>query len=153
MEKEITDGYATALMRFNKAIKHLKHPEHLSFSEMMVIGSIFEITKNDPETKEVKMSDISKKLALSKPAVTQSISKLVETGFLKREVSDTDRRVINVSFTDEGACFFKESKDELLNKLDYVFSILGKEKSEQFFMLLNELTEILTEYREKGNDQ
>ncbi len=49
-----------------------------------------------------KPSDIAKEVFLSQATVTSIVDRLSKAGFVRREKSDEDRRVINIYLTDKG---------------------------------------------------
>lgn len=53
------------------------------------------------------MSDVAKKLNITVGTLTVAINKLVRKGYVKRERSSSDRRVVNVSLTNKGRVLYR----------------------------------------------
>jgi DNA-binding MarR family transcriptional regulator len=56
------------------------------------------------------ISEIGRRLCISKPNMTGLIDKLVKEGHAQRLPDDEDRRIINVEITEEGRKFLYESR-------------------------------------------
>lgn len=66
-----------------------------SFSQVMVLETLH-------RAREMRMTELANFLGLSKANATGLIDRLVTRGLVRRERSDQDRRVVNVSLTAEG---------------------------------------------------
>ncbi|MGL4606969.1 MAG: MarR family winged helix-turn-helix transcriptional regulator [Eubacteriaceae bacterium] len=88
---------------FNSILKveeaMLKHSEtlDLSISEMHLIESV---GKKNSVGKTI--SDIAQDLGITLPSVTIAINKLLKKGYVKKEKSELDGRVVNVHLTEKG---------------------------------------------------
>jgi len=58
---------------------------------------------------ELKLSDISRRIHLSKAGITKMVDRLEDAGFVKRIRSKTDRRVIVAGLTKRGAVVLERS--------------------------------------------
>lgn len=91
-------------------------------------GSILTaLYKNDGQ---LHMKDISDKISRSKSTVTQLVDKLIEAGYVKKEIADDDRRVHNIVLTEKGWSFqgyFKEISQEVNEVFFQNFSELEQE--------------------------
>lgn len=77
------------------------------------------------------ISEIGKKLMISKPNMTSHIDKLVSEGMVKRIPNQKDRRVIKISITQEGYDYIKESRIFVNNNIKNNLSPLNSEELEQ----------------------
>jgi MarR family 2-MHQ and catechol resistance regulon transcriptional repressor len=59
---------------------------------------------------QLPISEIGRKLYISKPNMTPLIDKLVEDGCVKRSRSDEDRRIVNIKITEKGKKFLFEAR-------------------------------------------
>lgn len=85
------------------------------------------------------MSDLGKKLSVSKSNITMLVEKLVDLDFVKRIYDDKDRRSITVALTDKGRLFLKE----LMNSIESSFYERLKVLSDEDLALLkNSLSSI-----------
>ena len=67
-----------------------------SFSQVMVLQTLL-------HQKEMKMTELSTFLGLSKANATGLVDRLVKRGLIERDRSETDRRVVRVRLTQAGA--------------------------------------------------
>lgn len=88
---------------FNNILKFeeelLKHSANidLSINEMHLVEYVGK-NKNDGKT----ISDLAQILNITLPSVTIAINKLVKKGYVRKEKSSTDGRVVYVRLTDKG---------------------------------------------------
>lgn len=54
------------------------------------------------------MSDVAEKIDVTLPSITRNITTLEENGYLRKEESTKDKRVINIILTDKGVALYKE---------------------------------------------
>ena len=71
---------------------------------------------------ELKMSDMAKTLGVTKSAVTGMTDRLIRDGFLKRERSQSDRRIVWLKLTEKGNSL---SRKLVKNKLDIMRSFFA----------------------------
>jgi DNA-binding MarR family transcriptional regulator len=68
------------------------------------------------------MSEIGKKLAMSKPNVTSLVDKIVAEEWAERLPDENDRRIINIRITEKGIqafdSFKRDMSDEMYRKLE-----------------------------------
>ena len=68
----------------------------------------YEVIRLLEERGTLHMAEIGDKLLISRPQVTLLVNKLVKLGIAERQIAPEDRRIINVSLTDEGKTFIKD---------------------------------------------
>jgi DNA-binding MarR family transcriptional regulator len=73
------------------------------------------------------VSEIGKKLIISRPNMTPLIDKLIKEGLVKRLPSQEDRRIINIDLTDYGQRFLEEHQKMMTNYLKERLSSLSDE--------------------------
>jgi len=88
------------------------------------------------ENSEKSMSEISLMSGLEKSSFTRSIDYLVKNGFLTRNSSDIDRRIIKLSLTDKGISAAKIIKNDFDNFLDSLISDFSENEKNEFFASL-----------------
>jgi len=91
------------------------------------------------------LSDISKRLGITKSTTTGLIRRLEVAGYLVREKSKKDKRVYVVQITQEGTNIIENVIKNRVKLMEKVYEKLGeKEKSIE---ILNEINKILNEKR------
>lgn len=90
---------------------------------------------------KITVSDLAKRLNLSKPAVTQKVNELERLGMITKKQSDIDKRVFYISLSES----VKEScsKSKMATIMDAVDKNFSKEKKEVFEEILKFMTEYI----------
>src|SRR5258708_39507970 len=102
-----------AFMQFNKAGWQHRSVAGCKPSEIWVL---FCIKKGvNPETPEMKVSDISKLLHVTSPAVTQMIKGLEANGLVERNIDPTDRPAVGIKLTEKGEMLTKHDRDAFVS--------------------------------------
>lgn len=89
--ENIISVYPLLYKTISRPIKH----QSITPGGMFVLGSL-------KRHGQLSMSDIGKCLAMPKPHVTVIVDKLIEEGFVERQSDPNDRRIINISITENG---------------------------------------------------
>jgi DNA-binding MarR family transcriptional regulator len=92
----------------------------------------------------LSMSDIGRRLGISRPNTTFLVKRLIEEGKLQREYDKRDRRIIKVSVTPAGKEFIRGYKKKVLEHLRKGLSELSAEEVEDLGASLDRLKDILT---------
>ncbi len=74
------------------------------------------------------ISEIGKKLLLSRPNMTAHLDKLVAEGMVERIPDETDRRVINIGITPKGLDYIKVSRTWVKNNIKETLKVLNHEE-------------------------
>jgi DNA-binding MarR family transcriptional regulator len=88
-------------------------------------------------------SKIGEKLIIAKAQMTHLIDKLVELGYVKREMGSSDRRTFNITITDTGRKVLDEQDNLVINAVSEVMSELTEKELESLSSALINLRDIL----------
>lgn len=134
-QQEIIQQLKSSFTRFAKAEWRQKSVRGLNRSELRLLFCI--MANTDEGNPKIKVSDISKKLLVTTPTVTQLIKKLIADGLVERTVDPDDRRSVGIELTPKGEEIAKEA-DELFNQhLGGLVEHLGEEQSRNLADLLS----------------
>ena len=86
---------------------------------------------------------IGEKLLIAKAQMTHLIDKLVELGFVKREMCSDDRRTINLTLTEKGRKVLDEQDNLVINAVKDNVASLSDEEMETLSNSLRNLRDIL----------
>ncbi len=86
---------------------------------------------------------IGEKLLVAKAQMTHLIDKLVELGFVKREMGSDDRRTFNITLTDKGRQVLEEQDNLVINAMQENMSSLTDKELEDLSKSLRKLRDIL----------
>jgi DNA-binding MarR family transcriptional regulator len=89
------------------------------------------------------VSEIGRRLYISKPYMTALIDTLIEGGFVERQPDLADRRVINITITEQGKRHLKQSITLYKNELKTLLSGLDDKDLEKLCSSLESLKAIL----------
>jgi DNA-binding MarR family transcriptional regulator len=89
------------------------------------------------------MSEIGRRLYISKPYMTALIDTLIKEGLVERQPDLADRRVINISITEQGKKHLKQSITLYKNDLKDLLSTLNDDDLEGLCSSLESLKAIL----------
>ncbi|QHW31398.1 MarR family transcriptional regulator [Paenibacillus rhizovicinus] len=123
-----------ALTRFAKAEWRQKPIHGLTRSDIRILYCIMECEKTG--NRKPRISDISKKLLVTTPTVTQLIKKLIEEELIERTVDPDDRRSVGIELTEKGKAVAKEADAHIKQSLGGLVDFLGLEESEHLADLL-----------------
>jgi DNA-binding MarR family transcriptional regulator len=104
----------------------------LGFAQMVVI----DVLRRDGE---LKMSDMAKILGVTKSAVTGITDRLIRDGFLTRERSDRDRRVVWMRLTKKGSFLSKKFYKNKLNFMRSIFSKISKKDKISYLKIIRKI--------------
>lgn len=94
------------------------------------------------------ISEIALHMGFSKPSVTDAVKKLEKMGFVTKERSDNDRRVVHVLLTDTGDQFRIAKERTLKHYEDFIQSSLDAKEAAQFEHILEKL---VTAFKDHNN--
>ena len=95
------------------------------------------------------MSEIGRRLGLSKPHMTSLIDAMVNEGLVKRQPDDKDRRIINIIITKKGCTFLHNSRKMLKENLKKNLSSLSSSDCELLANSLENIRKVLLKLDEK----
>lgn len=129
-------------------LKKLYFPEEwisldLKFSKFELFALLF----LDRE-KEATMSELVEYINCPMSTATGIVDRLVRKGFVERQRSDTDRRVVVVALTEEGARFAAGIKDMVFGYLNMLMEELTEEEKQ---FLLGIAIKVMNSLQEKFN--
>jgi DNA-binding MarR family transcriptional regulator len=95
------------------------------------------------ENNEKSMSEISLMTGLEKSSFTRSVDYLVQNGFITRNSSGNDRRIIKLSLTNKGNKAAKLIKNDFDIYLDSLMSNFSKKEKDKFFKSLTTISKYI----------
>lgn len=123
--------------------KKLLHPSDC-FLKKDISPSHFHILAILKEAGKMSVSEIGKKLSISKPNMTPLIDKLVEEKMVERLPNSEDRRIINIALTSKGMEYIDLLKEQLANSMKSKLTFLSTEELEELSSSLQSIKNILS---------
>lgn len=110
-----------------------------------------EFLHTDKNCKKVNISEISKNLSITPPSTTEFVKSLINKGYLEKNISQNDKRSIEITLTENGKKIVKDLQD-YFNSLFYgIIERLGKEQSDILIELLTIVNNYFNEWYEIQN--
>lgn len=91
----------------------------------------------------LRMTDVSRRLMISKPAATQAVARMVDHGLLERVSDENDRRVVYIRPTESGKRLFESELEKKLALTDRVVARMGEENANALVERLNQFFDAL----------
>ena len=134
-----------ALMQFKRAGWQQTAPLGYKPSELRVLFCLGKGLRPDThemesdlrsDMREMKVSEISKRLHVTPPTVTQLIKGLEANGLVERNVDPVDRRAVGIKLTEKGEKITGVAVNDFLASITGLIEYLGEEESDQLAELL-----------------
>jgi len=93
---------------------------------------------------EVIMSQISDYINAPLSTTTGLVNRLVKNGYLQRERSDEDRRIVAIQLTDQGKSMMTEVKVTIGSYLERINAVLSAEERQDIFRIFMKIIEALS---------
>lgn len=100
----------------------------------------------------VRVSELSSRMHVTSPSVTQLVTSLEERGYVTRTMDREDRRSVNVSITEKGNEVTKQAEEHLMAMLKGLVDYLGEDKSLAMVEIMNDIFKYFKQGMNKGVD-
>jgi DNA-binding MarR family transcriptional regulator len=98
------------------------------------------------------ISEIGKRLFISRPYMTRLIDSLIAEGLIERQYNIEDRRVINITITAAGRRYFREGRDRLKVRMREILSALPDDDVRELSAALSRVRQILQKLADDRQD-
>ena len=136
MHSEETYSLYALLERLMKLVRSQAFGDSETTGTLAALTLLFQ-GKNFEKDVPVRMTDVSKRMMISKPAATQIVNRMVDRGLMERLSDESDRRVVYIQATETGRAFYEEKMDRNLTLVDRVVARMGEEEANSLTVLLN----------------
>ena len=138
MEKQIHNPTAQKLMRafmqFHRVQAHQRNFANCTPGEIRTLFCIRNgATAGNPE---MKVSEISKRLQVTSPTVTQLLKGLEANGLVERRIDPADRRAVGITLTKRGELVVVKAAEAFSASFEGLIEYLGEEESDRLADLL-----------------
>lgn len=128
--KKIREFYRTLKKEFNQILES----EGMTNGEFLMLKSIV-------QSGERKVSEMAKELGVSLPYITSLSDKMVKKGFIEREQSKEDRRIVVLKLTKEGRKKYSRLDRLILKYLETGFDRLSDQELLTFDKILKKVSD------------
>jgi len=152
--KEVKNDHAQKLLKafsqFRKIHWKPPHVKELKPSEFMVVHTVKNAFMDG--TEGLMVSEISDRLNIARPTVTQLVNSLQKKGILDKHNDEKDKRAVRISLSDEGKSLAKQGAEAFYHRFEGLSNYLGEKKSDELAELLQEVFDYFSEINKPRKD-
>lgn len=134
------------MFRFNRSRRPSVSVPGLTPKEIYVLKII---SSEEPLEPGIKVSDLSAKLNVSNPMVTQAVNSLEGAGLVERIGDPHDRRVVRIKVTEKGEEVISQVSEQILADIQGLVSYLGEADARELVRLLDKASDYMTDPQEQ----
>ena len=153
MYAEATKYLYSLMARIGKIV-HMQqldeNGEEVYSNDIALLALLVSLEETDTPVR-LRMTDVSRAMAISKPAATQMVNHLVKSGLVERTQSSSDRRVVYIQATPEGRSTFEHVMKSRMVYIERAVHRIGVERAALLGNLLNEFVDALVTVTEEEN--
>jgi DNA-binding MarR family transcriptional regulator len=153
MEEHIHNPTAQKLMRafmqFHRVEAHQRNFDDCTPGEIRMLFFLRYAAKSG--NPEMKVSEISKRLHVTSPTVTQLLKGLEANGLVERHIDPTDRRAVGITLTKRGELVVVKASEAFEASFEGLIEYLGEEDSNRLADLLEKVSRYYSEKMTGGN--
>lgn len=154
MEPTTSDNLSTRLLgcffRFGRTPWHMVPAAGLSRTETSILLTIDRAMHHN---KKLRISDLSTRMRVSSPTITQHINNLEGQGFVTRTQAADDKRAVHLSLTAKGFEALQSHRDAMEKNFSELVETLGAENAELLIKLLTETSDFFDRKRNSYEDE
>lgn len=133
----------------NPMFRRLFFHHKMNFKGHKMPPSNYRVLKILRKCGAIPMSEIGRKVYISRPNMTSLIDKLVEEGLAERAQDENDRRVIKIAITKKGEESLWKWSEKHHSKMKDKLSVLSEEDLENLYESLETIKAILNKLADK----
>jgi DNA-binding MarR family transcriptional regulator len=134
LQSDTAQKLLQAFMQFRKTGWHEKKINGFNPSEFKVLATIERGLKDQKDV--MKISEISQKLQVTPPTVTQIINTLEREGLVERTFDPEDRRAVKIKLTQKGLEATSHARSVFSETFTGLIDFLGEKESDHLADLL-----------------
>ena len=96
---------------------------------------------------QVKVSDLSDTLGIPRPGVTRTVKEMEDKGYLKKEISEEDRRITYLFITEQGKKLSEKYNEQVFDELLSLAQDISEEDAECTIRTIHKIYEMMSERR------
>ncbi len=146
-KQELVQDLLTSFKQFPKMLNKRNNTGQKR-SEIMVLLCIGKSGEG-----EMKVSEISRRLHVKAPTVTQLVNELESKGQIERITRPSDRRFVWIRVTEAGEKVIRKAEQEIQNTYNGLIEYLGEEETRQLITSLNKVHDYFIERFDKAEQE
>ena len=140
---------------FNDGFVHLFNESMRLEEDVIITDEYSDLTNNEMHVIDAvgpeggKMSTVSGKLRITMGSLTTSMNGLVNKGYVDRQRSEEDRRVVNVRLTEKGLRAYDKHREYHIQMVDAMIRTMDEEEIPVLAKALTGLKEFFYQYKKE----
>ena len=147
VEKQRNERYLSRIYELLKKPEKMELNEYkprFNNSEMRLLG---EVIKERQEGRKIISTELSKRLGITRSAVSQMVNKLEERNVLKRSPSATDKKIAYVELAAEAEKAYVEEHEKCCAFMGKLIEKFGQERLDELLSLNEEFLSLVEELK------
>ncbi|MGN1344750.1 MAG: MarR family winged helix-turn-helix transcriptional regulator [Traorella sp.] len=141
------------MMILRKKIIQLQLSKTLSHSMFQLLETIqsnssIEIIQGE-QVEVMHGNDLYEIFHITRPAMSKLIKECEKKNYVKKYISDKDKRYIKLSLTDEGKRVLLIAKNEINESMNWFFQQFDESELIEFVRMLHKINDVLDEFSKK----
>ena len=112
---------------------------------------IEQIARLSQENRDVRVSDISEMLDVTRPGITAVLRELTEMGYVAKSRDDVDSRVVYVALTEKGWALYRRVVEDYHQHLTEVLSEIGDEGAQELARMIRRVKSLISQDTKNRN--
>jgi DNA-binding MarR family transcriptional regulator len=144
MEQAEKEKLLVALHSLKKSQTWFSSIGGISRGEYFLLHRIFHLAENAEENNPgAKITDLSKAVQMSRPAISQMLNSLEKKGYIERIMAKSDRRVVYVKLTETGSEQLAKNQQQFHFLFNQIVEELGSQDTAELVRLVYKLNTII----------
>lgn len=119
-------------------------PEGVTSSTIHVLDTVVDLQSRGHD---VRVSDISETLALSRPGITRTVKQMEAQGYLAKESDPNDGRVVRLRVTERGMALYEQFVDEYFAGVTKRLGNITDQDIEQLYRIVSKISAVYSDPR------
>ena len=137
--KALNEQLLDVWLNLSTVINNERVVSDVPYNESLICNLLFRHQKNMPD-QPLTATDLCDMTRMLKSQMNRTLNSMEEKGFITRERSHTDKRLVYVKLNLEHTALYEQQHQKVLSLLDQLIEQMGEAKTLQTIALLDEIT-------------
>lgn len=116
-------------------------PQGVTSGTIHVLDTVVDLERRGHD---VRVSDISESLGLTRPGITRTVKQMTAQGYLTKTTDRADGRVVRLHVTDKGLALYEQFVDEYFANVTNRLAAIPDAEIEQLYQTINKINAVYT---------
>ena len=133
------EALLSAWLRLSTSVINSRIVSEMSYNESLICSILYKSAKLG---QPVTATALCQTTHMLKSQMNRTLNQLEEKGFICRERSASDKRLVQITFNMEHAQKYEKQHKEILSIIDNILNELGPEDAAQAIYMLNRISDV-----------